>query len=1065
MRLDDPRLAGAGRPRPAGCRRSSRSSRSRPTIGCSSRPPCSRTARSGHVHRKLFLPTYGLFDERRFFAAGDLLRAVPSRLGTGHRDRHLRGLLAPVRAAAAGPRRRPDPGQRVVVAGSRPGRDQRGRPRDGDVVADADADLRAADDVVRRLLQPGRGGRVDLVLGRLGGHRAERAGRLQRAALRRGPVHGRHRARPTSAASGSPCRCCATSARSSTSASSGGSWPSGPAWPPTRRPRPAPKPGLDVVPAEPPREPIGFEVRTRADRVRSTAAHDVTGPASRPVRRRRAVRAAGRAGDRHRRRPPGHRRVHPRPARAGRLRASGARAVGRDRLGARRLPRGRGDRRRPAARGPDAVPDVVAGVARRRGDGRRRPRLCRASSSRSAPMVDGYFGTERRPGASGAEGLTASALRRGNFAARMRMAVLYDRSVTWGGLVVGTGNKTESLIGYTTLFGDSACAFNPIGDLYKSQVRQLAVAVGVPDAIVRKAPSADLWPGQTDEAEGGFSYPVLDRLLFWRVDKRRSIEEMVGARLRCGDRRAGRPDGRRRRVQAPGPADRQARAADRRRGLPLPAPPAGVGARVTRRDRRRRGDGRRRRPAAATRRPVSSSATPIGNLGDVTLRALDGPAGGAAHRRRGHAPHDAACSTATTIATRTTSYHARSGPARPAALLEHLRGGADLALVTDAGTPGRQRPGRRAGGRLGGGGRQRSCRSRAHRAVLAAVAGVRGRRAALDVRGLPAAERARAARAARPDRRRRARDGPVRGARPRRGHPARPRRGLRRGAAGGRLPRADQAPRDDRARLARRAGRGRGGRCAETVPHPVTRRVRAGRRGVARRCRRRPPRTRRRASTPRGPRSRRSSRPASRAARRHAGSLRTTGLPRRRLYGARRASVGWPDDISDRTDGAPRPACRSSGQLSMLARVSLIVTVVLSLLAIVLDFGLHADPTVLFVIVGGGDPRPRLGRRPVDRAARIADRAAGRRHPQRDVRQHRRADHRVLRAAGRSHRGRQGVADRLDHRQPAAGHGGQRAHRRPAPRHPDVQRQDRVQRTSRCSCWPSSGCSCRRSSR
>ena len=143
-------------------------------------------------------------------------------------------------------------------------------------------------------------------------------------------------------------------------------------------------------------------------------------------------------------------------------------------------------------------------------------------------MVDGYFGTGTTPGAEGPDSPVAAPLRRGNFAARMRMAVLYDRSVTWGGLVVGTGNKTESLIGYTTLFGDSACAFNPIGDLYKSQVRQLAVALGVPDAIVRKAPSADLWPGQTDEHEGGFSYPVLDRLLFWRVDKRRSVEEMVG---------------------------------------------------------------------------------------------------------------------------------------------------------------------------------------------------------------------------------------------------------------------------------------------------------------------------------------------------------------------------------------------------------------------------------------------------------------------------------------------------------------------------------------------------------
>ena len=145
-----------------------------------------------------------------------------------------------------------------------------------------------------------------------------------------------------------------------------------------------------------------------------------------------------------------------------------------------------------------------------------------------SPMVDAYFGRPDRASSErpALEGLTASALRRGNFMARMRMAVLYDRSVTWGGLVVGTGNKTESLIGYTTLFGDSACAFNPIGDLYKSQVRQVAAAVGVPEAIIRKAPSADLWPGQTDETEAGFSYPELDRLLFWLVDRRRSVEEL-----------------------------------------------------------------------------------------------------------------------------------------------------------------------------------------------------------------------------------------------------------------------------------------------------------------------------------------------------------------------------------------------------------------------------------------------------------------------------------------------------------------------------------------------------------
>jgi NAD+ synthase len=144
-----------------------------------------------------------------------------------------------------------------------------------------------------------------------------------------------------------------------------------------------------------------------------------------------------------------------------------------------------------------------------------------------SPMVDGYFGADGEPGAAGPDGLDAAPLRRGNLMARMRMSVLYDRSVTWGGLVVGTGNKTESLIGYTTLFGDSACAFNPIGDLYKSQVRQLAAAMGVPETIIRKAPSADLWPGQTDEAEAGFSYPELDRLLFWRIDKRRSVDEVV----------------------------------------------------------------------------------------------------------------------------------------------------------------------------------------------------------------------------------------------------------------------------------------------------------------------------------------------------------------------------------------------------------------------------------------------------------------------------------------------------------------------------------------------------------
>jgi len=136
-----------------------------------------------------------------------------------------------------------------------------------------------------------------------------------------------------------------------------------------------------------------------------------------------------------------------------------------------------------------------------------------------SPIVDGYFKAAGRA--------DASPLRRGNFMARARMMVLYDHSVTWNGLVVGTGNKTETLIGYSTLWGDSASAFNPIGDLYKSQIRQLAADIGVPGAIIRKAPSADLWPGQTDEAEVGFSYAEVDRILFRLVDRRLSLDEVV----------------------------------------------------------------------------------------------------------------------------------------------------------------------------------------------------------------------------------------------------------------------------------------------------------------------------------------------------------------------------------------------------------------------------------------------------------------------------------------------------------------------------------------------------------
>jgi NAD+ synthase len=123
----------------------------------------------------------------------------------------------------------------------------------------------------------------------------------------------------------------------------------------------------------------------------------------------------------------------------------------------------------------------------------------------------------------------ANDIRRGNIMARARMIVLYDQSEAFRGLVVGTGNKTEILLGYTTLFGDSACAINPLGDLYKTQVRQLSRALGVPDEIIAKAPSADLWVGQTDEDELGFTYEEVDLLLHLLVDQRYRPDECIDA--------------------------------------------------------------------------------------------------------------------------------------------------------------------------------------------------------------------------------------------------------------------------------------------------------------------------------------------------------------------------------------------------------------------------------------------------------------------------------------------------------------------------------------------------------
>jgi NAD+ synthase len=134
-----------------------------------------------------------------------------------------------------------------------------------------------------------------------------------------------------------------------------------------------------------------------------------------------------------------------------------------------------------------------------------------------APMVDAYF--ERFP--------TANPVQRGNKMARERMSVLYDHSVREKALILGTSNKTELLIGYGTIHGDMACAINPLGDLYKTQIRQMAAYLGVPEKIRKKHPTAGLWKGQTDEGEIGLTYAEIDRILFHLVDERESRAEVI----------------------------------------------------------------------------------------------------------------------------------------------------------------------------------------------------------------------------------------------------------------------------------------------------------------------------------------------------------------------------------------------------------------------------------------------------------------------------------------------------------------------------------------------------------
>lgn len=135
------------------------------------------------------------------------------------------------------------------------------------------------------------------------------------------------------------------------------------------------------------------------------------------------------------------------------------------------------------------------------------------------PMVEPLFEVS--------DGITPN--RKGNIMARTRMVTIFDRSAAWNALVIGTSNKTEMLLGYGTIYGDLASAINPIGDLYKTQLWQVARRLNVPEVIVNKAPSADLVPGQTDEDDFGFSYRDVDPLLYLLIDERYTPEDAAAA--------------------------------------------------------------------------------------------------------------------------------------------------------------------------------------------------------------------------------------------------------------------------------------------------------------------------------------------------------------------------------------------------------------------------------------------------------------------------------------------------------------------------------------------------------
>lgn len=135
-----------------------------------------------------------------------------------------------------------------------------------------------------------------------------------------------------------------------------------------------------------------------------------------------------------------------------------------------------------------------------------------------SPMVDAYFQTYDQD---------AEALRKGNFMARMRMCTLFDLSSKYKALVAGTSNKSELYVGYCTQYGDSACAFEPIGHLYKTEVREISRVLGVPEAIIQKQPTADLWAGQTDEDELGITYQELDQILYQLIDLNKDKKELL----------------------------------------------------------------------------------------------------------------------------------------------------------------------------------------------------------------------------------------------------------------------------------------------------------------------------------------------------------------------------------------------------------------------------------------------------------------------------------------------------------------------------------------------------------